>query len=58
MLRLALIFFILALLAALFGFGVIAVAFAGVAKVLFFIFLALLLISLIMHAVRGRAPPV
>jgi len=57
MLRWALIFFVLALFAALFGFGAIAVAFAGLAKILFFIFLALLVISLIAHVVRGRAPP-
>ena len=41
------IFLIIALLAALFGFGVIASAAAGIAKILFFIFLALFLISLI-----------
>jgi len=57
MLRWALIFFVLALAAALFGFGAIAVAFAGLAKILFFIFLALLVISLIAHVVRGRTPP-
>ena len=58
MLRWALIFFLLALVAALFGFGAIAVAFASLAKILFFVFLALLVISLVMYAVRGRAPPV
>jgi uncharacterized membrane protein YtjA (UPF0391 family) len=58
MLTWALTFFILALLAALLGFTGIAVAFAGIAKILFFVFLALLVISLIAHAVRGRAPPV
>ena len=41
------IFLVIALLAALFGFGVIASAAAGIAKILFFIFLALFLISLI-----------
>ena len=41
------IFLVIALLAALFGFGLIASAAAGIAKILFFIFLALFLISLI-----------
>lgn len=52
MLRWALTFFILALVAALFGFGGIATAAAGIAKLLFFIFLAVFLISLIAHGVR------
>jgi len=38
----------IALLAALFGFGVIASAAAGIAKIFFFIFLVLFLISLVM----------
>ena len=41
------IFLVIALLAALFGFGLIASAAAGIAKILFFIFLALFLISLL-----------
>ncbi len=57
MLGWALTFFIIALIAAVFGFGGIAAASAGVAKVLFFIFLVLFLISLVFGAVRGRKPP-
>jgi len=41
------IFLILALIAAVFGFGGIAAAAAGIAKVLFFIFIVLFLIGLI-----------
>lgn len=52
MLRWALTFFVLALVAALFGFGGIATAAAGVAKLLFFVFLAIFVISLIVHGVR------
>lgn len=52
MLRWALGFFILALVAALFGFAGIAVAAAGIAKVLFFIFMVLFLFSLIGHLLR------
>ncbi|MFH0925931.1 MAG: DUF1328 domain-containing protein [bacterium] len=48
MLNWALAFFIIALIAAVFGFGGISTAAAGIAKILFFIFLALLIISLIM----------
>ena len=52
MLRWALGFFILALVAAVFGFAGIAVAAAGIAKVLFFIFLILFLFSLVGHLLR------
>lgn len=47
MLRWAVIFLVIALIAALFGFSGIAVASAGIAKVLFFIFLILFLFALI-----------
>ena len=47
MLNWALMFFVVALLAAIFGFTGIAVAAAGVAKILFYLFLVLFLISLI-----------
>jgi uncharacterized membrane protein YtjA (UPF0391 family) len=47
MLSWALLFFIVALLAAVFGFTGIALAAAGVAKILFYLFLVLFLISLI-----------
>lgn len=48
----AAVFFIIAIVAALFGFGGIAAGAASVAKVLFVVFLALAVISLIM----GRRP--
>ena len=47
MLNWALTFFVVALLAAIFGFTGIALAAAGVAKILFYLFLVLFLISLI-----------
>ncbi|HLV95758.1 MAG TPA: DUF1328 family protein [Candidatus Acidoferrales bacterium] len=47
MLRWAIAFFIVALVAAVFGFGGIAVAAAGIAKILFFIFLVLFLVALL-----------
>jgi len=58
MLGWVLTFLVLALIAALLGFGGIASTFAGVAKILFVVFLVLLVISLIVGATRGRrAPP-
>jgi len=47
MLRWALGFFIVALIAAILGFGGIAVAAAGIAKIIFCIFLVLFVVSLI-----------
>lgn len=52
MLNWALTFFIVALIAALLGFTDIAAAAAGVAKVLFYIFLVLFLASLLFGVVR------
>ena len=57
MLYWALVFFIVALIAAVFGFGGISVAAAGIAKILFFIFLILLVVSLVAGGLR-RGPPV
>ena len=48
MLSWALIFLLIALIAGLLGFGEIAAAFAGVAKVLFFIFLVIFLATLVL----------
>lgn len=56
MLRWAIIFFVIAILAAVFGFGGIAGAASGIAQLLFFVFLVLLVVSVVMHLVRGRAP--
>lgn len=53
MLHWALVFFVVAIIAAIFGFGGIASASAGIAQVLFFIFVALFLIALVMRAVRS-----
>lgn len=48
------VFFIIALVAALFGFGIIASAAAGIAKILFWIFLICFIISLILGLGNGR----
>jgi len=52
MLYYALVFLLIAILAAVFGFGGIAVAFGGIAKILFFLFIVLFLVSLVMHVGR------
>jgi uncharacterized membrane protein YtjA (UPF0391 family) len=54
----ALIFFVVALIAAVLGFGGLAATSAGIAKILFFIFLVLFVISLVMGMARGRTPPI
>jgi len=54
MLRWALIFLVVALIAAVLGFTTIAGAAISVAKILFWIFVALFVISLVMHLMRGR----
>lgn len=53
MLRWVVIFLVVALIAAIFGFGGIVAGAVSIAKVLFFIFLILFVISLIAGAFRG-----
>lgn len=53
MLYWAAVFFIIALIAGLFGFSGIAAASASVAQVLFFIFILGFIISLILHFARS-----
>jgi uncharacterized membrane protein YtjA (UPF0391 family) len=55
MLRWALIFFVVALIASIFGFTNIAAGAADIAKIIFFVFLALLLVSLILGASLFKA---
>jgi uncharacterized membrane protein YtjA (UPF0391 family) len=54
MLSWAIAFFVLALVAALFGFGGIASSAMGVGKILFVGFLVLAVVSLVTGLVRGR----
>ena len=55
MLRMALAFLIIALVAGLLGFSGIYVAAAGIARILFFVFIVLFLISLVPHRTRRRS---
>lgn len=48
MLHYAVVFLVIALIAALFGFGIIASAAVGIAKILFFVFLILALVSFLL----------
>ena len=58
MLRWALIFFIIAIIAAAFGFGGIAAAATGIAKICFFLFLVGFLVLLVMGFRGRRGPPI
>ncbi len=53
MLRLSLVFFMVAVVAAIFGFGGIAASAAFFAKIVFFIAIALLIISIILGNRKG-----
>ena len=52
MLYWSVVFLVIALLAALFGFTSVYLAAAGIAKILFFVFLVLFIMSLLTGAVR------
>ncbi|HZZ71219.1 MAG TPA: DUF1328 domain-containing protein [Pirellulales bacterium] len=59
MLHWAAVFLIIALVAGAFGFGGIMAGAAGIAKILFFIFIVLFLVSLLGHGWgRGRGGPI
>jgi uncharacterized membrane protein YtjA (UPF0391 family) len=55
MLRLALLFLVVALIAALFGFGLVADMSYGAAKILFFVFIVLAITSFLGGAFRRPA---
>jgi uncharacterized membrane protein YtjA (UPF0391 family) len=55
MLRYAVIFFVIALIAALFGFGGIAAGATEIAKILFFVFVVLFIVSLVAGLIK-RGP--
>ncbi|MEO8114952.1 MAG: DUF1328 domain-containing protein [Phenylobacterium sp.] len=54
MLGWALTFLVVALIAAVLGFTTIAGTAMAVAKILFYVFLVLFLVSIVMHFLRGR----
>ena len=58
MLYYAALFFVIAMVAALFGFGGIAAGAVEIAKILFFVFLVLFVVSLIAGLMRRGGPRV
>lgn len=52
----ALTFLVVAMIAAALGFGGVAGTSASIAQVLFFIFLAFFVVSLLMRVLRGKPP--
>jgi len=57
MLRWSLIFLVVAIVAAVFGFGGIAASAVGIARILFTVFVVLFLASLIFGLISGGRPP-
>lgn len=54
MLHYAVVFFVIALIAAVFGFGGIAASAAGIAKLLFFVFVALAVVSFLLGLIKRK----
>ncbi|MBL8975419.1 MAG: DUF1328 domain-containing protein [Myxococcales bacterium] len=54
MLRWALIFFVISIVAAIFGFGGISEASADIAQILFYVFLGIFVIMLVLGLVAGK----
>lgn len=54
MLHYAVVFFVIALIAAVFGFGGIAAGAVEIAKILFFVFLVIAVITFVMSLLRKR----
>ena len=57
MLRWAVIFFVIALIAGVLGFGGIAEGAVEIARILFVVFIALFIVVTVIHALKGKAPP-
>ena len=55
MLYYALLFLLVAVIAGVLGFGVVAFAAAGIAKILFFLFLVMFIVTLISHLSRRHS---
>ena len=54
MLHYAVVFFVIALVAALFGFGGIAAGAVDIAKVLFFIFIVLAVVTFVFNLIKSK----
>ncbi len=51
-------FFLIAIVAGVLGLGSVAVLATDIAQLLFFVFIALFIVSAIVHLIRGSAPRV
>lgn len=58
MLRWAVTFLVIALVAAVFGFGGIVAVSMDAARLLFFVFIVLFVIASLMHVFTGKAPKI
>lgn len=58
MLHWAVTFFIIAILAAFFGFGGISTTAAGIAQTLFYLFLVVFVVTLVAGLLTGRKTPI
>jgi uncharacterized membrane protein YtjA (UPF0391 family) len=57
MLQWAVTFLVIALISGLLGFGGLATLSVDMARILFMVFVVLFVIASVMHALRGKAPP-
>jgi uncharacterized membrane protein YtjA (UPF0391 family) len=57
MIRWAILFLVFAVIAAILGFGGIAAMSVDIARMLFFVFIVLFLITAVLHLVRGGKGP-
>ena len=57
MLQWAITFLIIAILAAILGFGSLAAISVGMARIVFLIFIVLFVVTTIIHLVKGKTPP-
>ena len=57
MLNWAISFLVLALIAALLGFGGVAAVSVEIAQILFVVFIALFIVASLVHVLRGGTPP-
>lgn len=58
MLQWAISFLVIALIAAVLGFGGIAAVSVDIAKMIFLVFIVLFVIAAAMHVLRGKSPPI
>jgi uncharacterized membrane protein YtjA (UPF0391 family) len=58
MLKWALTFFIVAIIAAVFGFGGIAAGAVEIARILFVVFIVLFIVAVLMQVLNGKTPKI